>query len=479
MMSNIALHMALNEITTYLRLLQEHLTIDDLDYFCYEYNIIKEDCDIYKILNCEYSNLPFLDYYIQYFGTPYESVENFKEDLHYSFKDVLNKENLKIKITINKEEFIKYYNTDQLNFFIFSTINQFVNNFSKDPKTNFNKLNLNKKVKIFILDFDINQQLSNNYMTILSISKIDITNSEEISSSAIEKYNRIQNNFDYKKIDFYTDIPHFWDINYEDSTLLEQSILTFFSLISNKKLEDPNTFLIRGYHNLEFTIDSKFQTVNTKILINLIDFTLDSEKHHDKILILRSVITTYLNNFSTTEHFCTQLNSIYDSTKYQFSMYVQNEVKIFIEQKNQVLNETHNLARQISTLTSQVTNSLRNAIISLLATLIASSIPDIGEKLDNKLILLILCAVFVLYLGTSLFNVFITHNQLEGSLENFSHYLKHISSNSLEGLDYESLKNEFIQNEITNFNRTKLLANIIYIILLGAVSCAFGYLLSS
>lgn len=470
----------LNNFKTYLQPLLPKVTLDDFNFLCFEITDFPNNTDVENILINEICNLPFISFHIEYYGSPYSTIKNFYSDLEDVFDNALSLDNLKIKITIDKKKLIRNFSTNPINTFVFINTENFTSIFTKQLSHLYSLVKFENKLKVFLLDFRTSSKLENDYIIIQGISQLNEISNDNISPYSISKFETIKNIFDYKKISYYTDIPHFWhfkDLSPEMNEFNNKCIIRFFELVSNKIIQENKIFLIRGHHNLELSIDDHFSTFDTQQLIELIDFTLDTDKHYDKILILRNVLTSYLNNFSTISQFAEQLESIYNSTKHQFSLYIQNEIKIFIEQKNQVLNETHSVARQISHLTSEVTGNLKNSIISLLATLIASSIPDIGEKLDNKFLMLMLSLVFGIYLATNLYYLSISKNQLKGSLKNFKTYLNYISSQSLEGLNFENLKKDFIEVEIEHFDKTVRLSKIIYLTLIIFTTFIILYLI--
>src|SRR5699024_11502661 len=115
------------------------------------------------------------------------------------------------------------------------------------------------------------------------------------------------NNYEYKNIYSYHQIPHFWDFDSNNLELLpckQKCVSTFLDLISNKVIEEGKEYIIKGYHNLTFKLNFKEEKTKiiTKIYTRLIDFTIDTDRHFDKLLILRNVITTYINDYSDFTH---------------------------------------------------------------------------------------------------------------------------------------------------------------------------------
>ncbi len=113
----------------------------------------------------------------------------------------------------------------------------------------------------------------------------------------------------------------------------------FFTIICNKIL-GSNRYLIRGQKTVTIEINDEiipFKSI--QIICELFDFLLDVDKHHDKLSLLRNTLTVYLNSYSDTKNFISESPEIIKSLKYNFELYIQEKVRMFLDQKNKLLQE--------------------------------------------------------------------------------------------------------------------------------------------
>lgn len=443
----------INELIQYFRLFQLHIIEDRNEFLQLEFkNLENIDDKLPEFLRQQ----PFVEYNIFYYEDYFQSLSEFNQEIKETYDGQLDTNEGAVKITIFKNKLLSHYNNLLQNSYIYYDIN----NFCKDS-INFDTNDDNNKINVFTIN-EIPKDIENEYIRYVNIEFIQSVSNKEIDSTTISLFNTIKENFENKNINFYADIPHFW---YFESTELfackEKCVITFFNLISNKIIKQNNEYIIKGHHNLSFKLDlSDNSEINTNVIIDLMNFTIDGDRHLDKLLILRNVITTYINNYSNFDHFNNQSLQILATADHHFELYIQNEIKIFIEQKNQLLNETLLLTKQISGQTKETSSHLRNLVLTLLGAIIVSGIPAIIETNFNKILWNIIIVFAIFYLLT---NIFISKKLLQQHKNNLiilENYISSVSSNSLVGFDYKSLKEKFISNEEQNFMSTLNVYNI-------------------
>lgn len=391
------------------------------------------------------------------------------EDLSF-FED--NAENYSVHIEFNKKNFFELIQENfDSNLFVFFDIEKAIEEIYS-TEVNFS---MNTKVKLLILDINSSLSFSNDYFVIENISAKPY---DEMASTDYPIAESVRNEFEVKK-NFLEGknsfspnrTPYFWSISQNNNEeILKKKffylgLLSFFNIISDKIISD-NIFLIRGNYNLEFTIDKNINDLNFNDLFNILDFVSD-EKSEDKILILRNVLTTYLTKNSNSNNFCSQLDGINSSLRHHYSMFIQEELKIFLEQKQQVITEANNLARTVSNYTSSVTTNLKTNIFSFILALITGSIPDLVEKVDSNFVLLIIAFLMLGYLIISIFNLYSQESLVNSAINSFENSLKYIASNSIEGLKFEELEKNFFSQERKIFINTLLTALIAYFVLIA------------
>lgn len=401
-----------------------------------------------------------------------ENILFLLEDSNLSF---FEPENYNVHINFNKKKIFESTQIQEVNdsnFFVFFDLDKAIEEiYSTDIA-----FSMRTKFKLLILDMTSSISFSNAYFVIKNIST---TSFNEMASQNYPISESIINDFKAKEI-FLEDrnstspnkTPYFWvtpQNNDIEASLQKKfyynALLCFFNIISDKIISD-NTFLIRGNFNLEFTIDKNIEDLNFNDLFDLLDFVSD-EKSEDKILILRNVLTTYLTKNSNSNNFCSQLDGINSSLKHHYSMFIQEELKIFLEQKQQVITEANNLARTVSNYTSTVTANLKTNIFSFILALITGSIPDLVEKVDNNFVLLVIAFLMLGYLIISIFNLHSQESLVNSAINSFENSLKYIASNSIEGLKFEELEKNFFSQERKIFINTLLTALIAYLVLIA------------
>lgn len=379
-------------------------------------------------------------------------------------------------IVFNKENFFKLTTIlpTNLNFFTFFNLS-----FAFKKIHELDTIFLNNKLILVVLDDEDSTDFSNDYFIIKSIKNksLDSIIKEDVIPIPENKKNNFNSKLDFfnkTKCSSINKTPYFWHMPEQNSLdsnknpalkdFYYYAIITFFNIISDKKI-DNSTFLIRGHYNLEFSIKEDVPPISYNDLFNLLDFISD-DKSDDKLLILRNVLTNYLTKNSNVENFSSQLDVINSSVKHHYSLFIQEELKVFLEQKQQVITESVNMARNISTHTNSINSTMKNTIFASILTLISSSIPDLIEKVDSNNVLILLSFLMFVYLIFCINNLYNESELVDSMIQSFKNSLKYIASESIDGLKFEELKKNFFQNELLIFNKTATITLILYILLI-------------
>lgn len=454
-----------NHMNLIIPYIQEHhdCIIHDLsDFIQIKFKDLSEiDSKLPKFLD----DFAYVSLTISYYSQTFKSIHSFDKELLETFSNQIDSSAGIITVTIDKKKLIKSINCSLENTYVYMNMD----NFSQDiinVKFENNKCKLN----LFLIEKGFNK-LDNNFICIQDIDCLDQSMlNTNIDDESICTYNLLKEIYLSKTVDCYTKIPHFWsfgELKDNLKTCKKNCTLSFFNLISNKTLSQNKKYLIKGHHNLTLNIilEDDFN-ISTQQLVELIDFTLDADRYFDKILILRNVITRYLNNHSGIKHFSKQLDHIIDTANHDFELYIQNEIKVFIDQKNHLLNETLDVTKGVSKQTQSASENIRSLTLTLLGAIIAGSVSTIADLPNNILFLSLFVIVIIFYLSI---NLFISNNikkQHENNLNALKNYVETISNTSLKGLDYNSLKIKFIDPEESSLFTTLLIYNIICLLLI-------------
>ncbi|WP_433595161.1 hypothetical protein [Lysinibacillus xylanilyticus] len=463
----------IDTLIEYVQLFSSFIKKEDQRFLIFEFDNLS---DLDQRLPESMISKNFFSYTINHFHGSFNNLSEFLEEIETVHGGTFIETQGNVNIKIDKRKLLISLNDRIKNGFIFVNFSSIIeSHLSIYPVI---ETELPSKSQIFIINDFEELYFENDYLVIADIKKIE--NQESIIINNIDKFNLVKSLYDIKEIKNLNEIPyfyHFENTNEILNPLKDLAIESFFYLISNKKRLDTNVYSIKGHHHLELKLDTEIININTQLITEILDFTLDNERHYDKLLILRNVLTTYLTNFSNKTHINQQLENIKATSQHHFELYIQNEIKIFIEQKNQVLNETLTLAKQVTTLTNDVTTNLRTVLLTLFAGIIASIFPQISANVSNKLITICLLISYIIYLVVNLFNLKFIKNQLFNSIDNFKNYTIYISSQSLHGLDFATLKEQFIKKEENNFNSVVTLSKVCIIILL--IICSISLLIIS
>ena len=380
------------------------------------------------------------------------------------------KDNLVITTTISKELFIGRYNL--ANKYLYSTLEDFLLSVEHKKLTwNF----LEYKMNIFLLESNYN--FKSNFLNIESLNIVQNQLENEsifkLDAERFIRFNKIYEVYDDKQIKSYFDYPLTWLSNNKsnkESIINYKVISTFIKIICNNDL-GKNKYLVRGHKTI--TLELIESEIPEKVAIQigeLFDFILDDEKHHDKLNILRNTLTIFLDSESNIENFVVKSEEILKSVKYNFNLYIQDKVKLFLEQKNKLLQEFINTTRKIEELTGNLISQIRTVSLSLLGTIFLRLLNNINQG-NNRALLNLVILSYTFYLMLNLLIVCKQNNQKEAMLNNLKKYTEElgaIGDNKDNNLSYESLKDKYLQmslNYYENYRQTVIFGLMLLIII--------------
>lgn len=357
---------------------------------------------------------------------------------------------LRALVTLNKKFF--FHGTSSENGYLFYKTDSFLN-FSDRLVWE----NLDEKMIIYILGSCI-KTFESDFLIIKEFQSKNLSSNKVISSvakSKFEDFNNIHNStYEDKKLKSYFEYPLTW-FNLENDDYLNElkcrMIDCFFKTICNKELEHGK-YLIRGHKTIVLEVTKESIDVNTiDIVKEMFDFLLDVNKHHDKLILLRNTLTLFLDSESNSFDFIRKSDEILKTLKYNFNLYVQDKIKIFLDQKNKLLQEFVNTTKRIEDLTNSLISQIRSVALSLLGTILISLLGDVKNNTSLAIMnLVILC--YTAYLGVNWILVFYQNKQKESylnSLKNYTKELGAIGNQSENNLSYENLKEKYLDSSIS------------------------------
>ena len=388
---------------------------------------------------------------------------------------------IEIIITIKKAELLRYFvQSDNLkNTYIFYSLDNFVTNINKDVN-----LNNDYYVKAYIIENNLTR-ISNDFLSILPLKEIESHCINELPGPVTESFKSMKVVFeDSNKIQNITSLPKFWYITSHEGLLHcfdNQFLLKTLYLISNKADMKNNTFVIKGHYSLKLKLnDVVTKKIDRAKWIELLDFVIDEDakRHSERLLILRNVLTNYLSNSSTLDEIDSKISPIAATAWHHFELYLQNEIKIFMDQKNNLLQEAISVTDKINERNIKVNEFSQKNLILIFGLIITNFLPFSPKNELNPYLFYfsILTTLIIICLNLQTLNA--SKKQLQNSITKFEFYVENISSKNLKGLNVEDLKNNFIQEDeliIKNSLVTHLC--IFYLLLVIIILGALFYLL--
>lgn len=396
---------------------------------------------------------------IQYNKNFYD-YEELKEDMYIIGIEVAKNHTFKIKIIVNKIELINKFNPEHKikNIQLFSSLRNFMDQVDLG---NIIIDNLNYRLNV-IITANLEEYYFNDYLNIIYTDNFDLPNSitlkvEEMkfhkAKKAIDLYSKTLSKNELS----FLSLPIFWDLSIDNQLIKNKLILTFVSLISNKEVE-KGIFNIKGQQNLNLNMSElnnkvNFENFENNLVTDLFKFTLDDEERFlEKILIIRNVLSTYLTNESSFQYFVNKLREISSTVEYNFEMYIQEKVKIFLDQKNLLTQVALDTARSTSKLTSQVTSTLRTVLFSLVGTVFISLVSNFDANISFKVINTSLLA-YIFYFAITLLIVRHYAVEEENIQISFENYFKKISNEEIKGFKLDNIKEDFLNENHKEFKK--------------------------
>lgn len=333
--------------------------------------------------------------------------------------------------------------------------------------------NLDDKMFVFILDKNF-PKFESDFLVIQSFFENDIEMVQRINENAKHSYASFNNIYssiyDDKKLGSFFEYPLTWyslEESDTDNSLKMQMLNYFFKIICNKDLGNDK-YLIRGHKTVTVNITSKQITYDESTVVKeLFEFILDSDKHHDKLSLLRNTMTIFLDSHSNTINFFDKSSEILKSVKFNFDLYIQDKVKLFLDQKNKLLQEFINTTRKIEELTNSLISQIRTISLSLLGSIFLSLLNDVNKSKTSAILNLVLLS-YVFYFLINLIVVWVQSKQKDALLFNLEKYTEElgvIGENQDNNLSYDSLKENYLKKSLDNYRHYRM-AMMIAVLLL-------------
>lgn len=469
----------LESIFSFYKSNQHNIVDETIKYITFKLNFAVNEIDSTDITILQ--NIENITFSFEYMGriTGAKSIDEFKSTFGKTSKYLEVDKEVKVIIKIAKKDFNK--NNKFENFYFFSSYHHLEEKFGK-IYTKFDWINNKNKLYIFCLCMDGNQEYQNDFVNIIPFEKYSTISEEIISLECLKKFEVFKGRNENNTITSLYNYPLSWMDNSGKSPrfLLNHSINLFIESISNEVSINKN-ILIKGYKNVYFEKDliedvNEINEENIIYTFKLINFLIDEDKFYDKLLIIRNNITLYLDSNTSIKDFLEKSKEIYKTVTHNFDLYIQNEIKVFLEQKNALLHEFISVSKQLGEIINDITAQLRNIGASLLGTVFIGLISDIDLNYSTKAVNLILLSYSIFFIIN--FGITFSHSkQFKSTKSLLENYTKTIAINNKE-FNFKTLESEYLKEPSTNFKwiiiSTRLLLICLIVIFVGCY-ISFNY----
>ncbi|EMF0538119.1 hypothetical protein ACYRCD_000097 [Enterococcus hirae] len=448
--------MSYQDIIKFIKANKDNISAETESYVEFSYT-----CKVNEIDNSLFAKLPDFPFegfvvILDGYRMEYDGLDSFKKSYDSEGeKDqfLLIDDEVNCRGKINKK--ILTDNLSIQNCFIFSSIPHFEENI------NFLNINISTK-KTFIGIIDCEDEIFNSgFLVIKAAELLPMITDEKIpveDSKLFEMSNSLYMGKEFKN---YLEFPNTWYPKYtsEPNNMLLYSVYSkqveqFFYFICNKKISN-NEFLIRGYKSIILNIDKFFfeRDFSDKISF-LLNFYVCSNNQQDKLIIMRNTFSLFLDEHSNSQNLNDKINEIVKSINYNFDLYIQDKIKVFLEQKNKLMQEAINTTKKIQDLTNNLVSQIRTVSLSLLGTVFLSFLKETVNQKTLSIMNLVLLS-YIFYFTVNLIIVFKQNNQKKSLLNSLNRYTKElgvINQHKENVVSYENLKEDYLQESIDIYN---------------------------
>lgn len=256
------------------------------------------------------------------------------------------------------------------------------------------------------------------------------------------------------------------DINCKLKQLVKSEFYeTVLGCISDK--EEDKYLVIRGEKNILIYQDEEFSTNNYLKLIDIFLFLISQKKYTEKYIIIKRVITLYLQDKDTISKFDEKLAEIWKTINHYYNHYIEDNIKDFFKTKDQLLKEAMNASKIIYDQTDKITNSIVVSIISILILLVTTLFRSLENV--NSALALIFLTIFLIF--SVLFYKLMKKSSVEryNLIEDqFNHFISEISL--LQKKEVSEIKKTYLKKPynimISTLKKLKIFLIIVNVILI-------------
>ncbi|MDQ0816058.1 hypothetical protein QF033_000636 [Bacillus pumilus] len=199
---------------------------------------------------------------------------------------------------------------------------------------------------------------------------------------------------------------------------------TMLDCLSDKV--DGDAYIIRGEKNINLAAEIEFSTSNYETFLDIYLFLISQKKYTEKYIIIKKVISLYMNDNEDISQFDLKLIDIWKTINHYYNHYIEDNIKEFFKTKDQLLKEAMSASKVIYEQTDKVTNSIIASILSILIIIVSTLFRSVST------ISLTLVIVFLtIFLTFSIIFNFITKKsslaRCKLTTNQFNHFIQEVS----------------------------------------------------
>ncbi len=148
---------------------------------------------------------------------------------------------------------------------------------------------------------------------------------------------------------------------------------------------DSNGFLIRGEKSINLLIDKNFKVDGIDSLEKILDFLVTEKKYTEKFLIIKNVLSLYLNDNDDITILDEKLKKIWKTVDHYYNHYIEDDIKDFFKTKDELLKEAMGVSKVVYEQTDKINTTIFASLFSVLALVFTTVIRSISDLTHSNM----------------------------------------------------------------------------------------------
>lgn len=241
---------------------------------------------------------------------------------------------------------------------------------------------------------------------------------------------------------------------------------TMLDCLSDKV--DGDAYIIRGEKNINLAAEIEFSTSNYETFLDIYLFLISQKKYTEKYIIIKKVISLYMNDNEDISQFDLKLVDIWKTINHYYNHYIEDNIKEFFKTKDQLLKEAMSASKVIYEQTDKVTNSIIASILSVLIIIVSTLFRSVSTiNLTLVIAFLIIFLIFSIVFNKITETSSLTRYKLTKT--QFDHFISEISlipEKEVVQIRKTYLDEPFeeLKNSLSRLKQSLIIFNVIFLI---------------